>query len=62
MNCPNLGKIIERRWSDNFTRLSEILHVVVQMWEHIFFEGCRLEILLVKTIHARGWIISKSAR
>ena len=22
MNCPNLGKIIERRWSDDFTRLS----------------------------------------
>ena len=20
VNCPNLGKIIERRWSDNFTR------------------------------------------
>ena len=29
MNCPNLGKIIERRWSDNFTRLSEVLHEVV---------------------------------
>ena len=42
MNCPNLGKIIERRWSDNFTRLSEVLHEVVQMWEHTFFEGCRL--------------------
>ena len=38
MNCPNLGKIIERRWSDNFTRLSEVLHEVVQMWEHTFFK------------------------
>ena len=37
MNCPNLGKIIVRRWSDNFTRLSEVLHEVVQMWEHTFF-------------------------
>ena len=37
VNCPNLGKIIERRWSDNFTRLSEVLHEVVQMWEHTFF-------------------------
>ena len=38
MNCPNLGKIIERRWSDNFTRLSEVLHEVVQMWEHTFLK------------------------
>ena len=42
INCPNLGKIIERRWSDNFTRLSEVHHEVVQMWEHTFLEGCRL--------------------
>ena len=62
MNCPNLGKIIERRWSKNCTRLSEVLHEVVQMWEHTFFEGCRQEILLVKIIHASGCIFSKSAR
>ena len=60
LNCPNLGKIIERRWSDNFTRLSEVLHKVVQMLEHAFFEGCR--ILVVKIVHASGWIISQSDR
>ena len=60
MNCPNIGKIIERRWSDNFTRLSEVLHKVVQMLEHAFFEGCR--ILVVKIVHASGWIISQSDR
>ena len=57
MNCPNLGKIIVRRWSDNFTRLSEVLHEVVQMWEHTFFLRMQtIEILEVNTIHASGWI------
>ena len=38
MNCPNLGKIIKHWWSDNFTRLSEIIHKVVQMLRaYIFF-------------------------
>ena len=50
MNCPNLGKIIKRWWSDNFTRLSEIIHKVVQMLRaYIFWTKQIIEILLVSS-------------
>ena len=63
MNCPNLGKIIKRWWSDNFTRLSEIIHKVVQMLRaYIFWTKQIIEILLVRIMDASGWIFSRSAR
>ena len=55
MNCPNLGKIIERRWSDNFTRLSEVLHEVVQMWEHTFFKDADYRDIRGK-YNSRQWL------
>ena len=63
MNCPNLGKIIKHWWSDNFTRLSEIIHKVVQMLRaYIFWTKQIIEILLVRIMDASGWIFSRSAR
>ena len=55
LNCPNLGKIIERRWSDNFTRLSEVLHEVVQMWSIHFLKDAEYRDIIGKN-NSRQWL------
>ena len=34
MQTMEILEVNSRQWLDNFTRLSEVLHMVVQMWEH----------------------------
>ena len=55
MNCPNLGKIIVRRWSDNFTRLSEVLHEVVQMWSIHFLKDAEYRDIIGKN-NSHQWL------
>ena len=55
MNCPNLGKIIVRRWSDNFTRLSEVLHEVVQMWSIHFLKDAEYRDIIGKN-NSSQWL------
>ena len=55
MNCPNLGKIIVRRWSDNFTRLSEVFTRLYKCGAYIFLKDAEYRDIIGKN-NSHQWL------